>query len=238
MNAMFAIVCLAIGECVTCGEGLTELTAEDVVQRMVEMDRERATSLRAYMSDRLYVADNRKFSKHAEVGVEEWFASPDRKVLRVVSEAGSPEVRRRVIDKVIEAELESVRAGNREQTHMTEGNYRFRLAGTEMVDGHSCYVLDVSPKREKKYLMVGRIWVDETDFAIVRIEGRPAKSPSFWTRDVHFVRSYQKHGPFWLPASFKSESRILIVGTSTLQIKYSNYRIESNAHLVSKTGAP
>ncbi len=238
MRAMFAVVWAAIGECVTCGERPGELTAEDVVQRMMEMDRARAASMRAYMSDRLYIADNRRFSKHAEVGVEEWFAPPDQKVLRVVSEEGSPAVRRRVIDKLIEAELESVRTGNREQTHVTDDNYRFRLAGKEMLAGYSCYVLDVSPKVEKKYLMVGRIWVDETDFAIVRMEGRPAKSPSFWTRDVHFVRSYKKHGPFWLPATFESESKILLAGTSTLKIEYSNYRIETNANFVSETGAP
>ena len=239
MRTMFAVVCAAaIGECVTCAEGLTGLTAEDVVQRMMEMDRARAVLLRAYKSDRVYIADNRRFSKHAEVGVEEWFAPPDRKVLLVVSEEGSPAVRRRVIDKLIDAELESVRAGNRNQTHITEENYRFRLAGTEMMDGYSCIVLDVSPKAQKKYLMAGRIWVDDTDFAIVRMEGRPAKSPSLWTRDVHFVRSYKKHGLFWLPASFESESKILIAGTSTLKITYSNYRIETNAHLVSETGAP
>ena len=53
-----------------------------------------------------------------------------------------------------------------------------------------------------------------------------AKNPSIWTRDVHFVRRYEKHGPLWLPAFLESESRIVIAGVSSLKIEYSNYQIE------------
>jgi hypothetical protein len=29
----------------------------------------------------------------------------------------------------------------------------------------------------------------------VRIEGQPAKTPSFWIKGVHFVHTYAKQGP-------------------------------------------
>ena len=73
--------------------------------------------------------------------------------------------------------------------------------------------------------MRGRIWVHQEDFAIVRMEGSPAKNPSFWTRKVEFTRRYQKHGPFWLTASIESESEVLIAGKSSLKIEYSDYVI-------------
>ncbi len=233
-----ALATLAFGGCMGYAGSLAAPTAEDVIGRLVEMDHVRAGALRGYKSERRYIADNERFSKHAEVAVEEWFVPPDQKDLRVISETGSPVVRRRVIDKVIEAELDSVQDGNRNQTHVTPENYTFRMIGREVMYGNSCFVLELIPRAAKKYLIQGRIWVDQTDFAIVRMEGRPAKNPSIWTRSVHFVRRYEKHGPFWLPASLESESRILIVGESTLKIEYSNYRIETNSQLVSESGAP
>ena len=73
--------------------------------------------------------------------------------------------------------------------------------------------------------MKGQIWVDQVDFAIVRMEGKPAKNPSFGTRRVHFVRRYKKHGPFWLTDSLQSESVLWIAGKSTLDINYFDYEI-------------
>jgi hypothetical protein len=48
------------------------------------------------------------------------------------------------------------------------------------------------PKNRKQVSCAGRIWVDAADYAIVRIEGKPAKNPSFWVKTVHFVHTYRK----------------------------------------------
>src|SRR5580704_14791253 len=193
MKLVSATLCiLAVTACLAhAGDtAALSISADDIVRRLVEMDNVRANSLRRYVSERRYIAENRKFSKRAEVTVVESYVPPDRKELSVTSETGSTIIRHRVIAKLIEAELDAVRDANRDQTHVTPENYTFQLAGTEQVDGHSCYVLEVIPKIAKKYLMRGRIWVDASDFAIARMEGSPAKNPSVWTRDVHFVRRY------------------------------------------------
>jgi hypothetical protein len=201
-------------------------SAEAVVRRMVEMDKVRASALQRYVSERRYIVENHRFSKRAEVTVRESYAPPGRKELNIISEAGSSFIRRSVIDKLIEAEVDAVRDENRDQTHVTPENYTFRLLGVEQIDGYSCFALELIPTSAKKYLMRGRIWVDTNDFAIVRMEGSPAKNPSVWTSEVHFVRRYEKHGEFWLPASLDSESKVRIAGTSNLKIEYSNYRLE------------
>jgi hypothetical protein len=210
-------------------------TAEEVVRRLVESDKQRASALGGYVSERRYVAENQRFAKHAEVAVQESYVPPDQKDLKILSETGSLVIRQKVIDKLIEAELDSVRSENLDQTHITPENYGFRLNGTEEMDGYSCFVLEVIPKSAKKYLMRGQIWVDRIDFAIVRMEGSPAKNPSIWTRKVRFVRRYEKHGSFWLPASLESESDILVAGRSTLKIEYSDYRIDVREPIVAAT---
>jgi hypothetical protein len=201
------------------------LTAVQVIQRMLELDNWRRSALQQYTSNRRYVADNEKFSKHAEVAVQEKYVYPGKKEFETLSESGSDYIRRKVISKLIEAELDAAQNENRDQTRMTPENYKFELLGTEEQEGHPCFLISVIPNHSKKYLMKGRIWVDQEDFAIVRMEGSPAKNPSFWTKSVRFTRCYQKHGPFWLAASIESESEIFIAGKSSLKIEYSDYVI-------------
>jgi hypothetical protein len=203
----------------------TPLTADQVIQRMNDLDQWRRSALQQYTSNRRYVVDNRSFNKHAEVMVQEKYVYPGKKEFKTLYESGSDYIRRKIIGKLIEAELDAAQNQNQDQTRITPENYKFELLGTEGQEGHLCFVISVIPNRSKKYLMKGRIWVDQEEFAIVRMEGSPAKTPSFWTRKVEFTRRYQKQGPFWMAASIESESDVLIAGKSSLKIEYFDYVI-------------
>jgi hypothetical protein len=97
------------------------------------------------------------------------------------------------------------------------------MVGTDYINQRPAYVIAISPKTENKYLLQGRIWVDLDEYAIVRIDGRPAKNPSFWIKSVHFVHSYQKSGSFWFPASDRSVTDVRIFGATELTIEYLDY---------------
>jgi len=84
-------------------------------------------------------------------------------------------------------------------------------------------VLEVSPKTKNKFLIRGRVWVDAEDFAITRIEGSPAKNPSFWVRSVQVLHRYQRAGRFWLPALNQSRAQARIFGTTDVAIEYFDY---------------
>jgi len=88
-------------------------------------------------------------------------------------------------------------------------------------------VLAITPKTENKYLIDGKIWVGATDYSIVRIEGQPARNPSFWVHDVHFVHTYQRVGQFWFAASTHTTSEVRIFGPSELTIDNSDYVLNS-----------
>ncbi len=201
------------------------LTAAQVAERMIQMDRWRVVALQDYTVTRRYVLDNKRFHKHAEMVVRMTYSYPGKKEFEVLSESGSGAVRKRVFRKLMEAELEGAQEETRNQTRITPANYEFQLLGTDVHDGRPCYVIEVSPKTENKLLFRGKIWVDAQDFAVARIEGSPAKNPSFWTRKIHFEHRYQKLGPFWLAASNQSVTEVRIFGSTEVTIEYLDYQI-------------
>jgi hypothetical protein len=84
-------------------------------------------------------------------------------------------------------------------------------------------VMTIEPKTQNKYLARGRIWVDAEEYAIVRVEGQPAKNPSFWFKSVHFIHEYDKNGQFWFPASDRSVTDVRILGATEMSIEYFDY---------------
>jgi hypothetical protein len=103
------------------------------------------------------------------------------------------------------------------------------MVGLDTLETGPAYVLSVTPKTANKYLIDGKIWVDASDYSIVRIEGQPAKNPSFWVRSVHFVHTYQKVDQFWFASSTHTTSEIRIFGESELTIDNSDYTLNPPA---------
>jgi hypothetical protein len=204
--------------------GTPPLSGTDIIRRLIDADNARRAALDHYSAHRRYSAGNKTSGKSAELEVAE-SSTQSKKQLKVLAARGSSLIVHRVLEKAIEAEMDLTREANLRQARLTPDNYKFQLNAPEAVDGRDCYVFSVTPKASTKYLIRGKIWVDKTDFAVVRVEGSPAKSPSFWTRKSHFVRRYEKHGQFWLPATFDSDAELLIFGKSVLRIEYTNYRI-------------
>jgi hypothetical protein len=208
-------------------------TPTAIIERMVQMNQTRTKALRGYHCLRRYFAENSSFGLRAEVSAEEFYSFPGKKEFKIVSETGSTFIRHKVIEKLMEAEIDDTSDKHREEGELTPENYVFRKVGNETIGGRPAYIFEVSPKTSNKYLMRGRVWIDAQDFAAARMEGSTAYNPSFWTRKTHFVRNYEKHGAFWLPSSLESDSQIMLAGKGLLRIEYSNYEIDSAASLFS-----
>jgi len=208
----------------TQGVAPPSLTAPEIVARMVQADNERVAALAGYSGVRHYRFENRKSNKHAELTVKMSCGSDGVKTFEVVAESGSGFVREYILRKMIEAEVESSQKGERKETRVIPENYDFRLVGTESSDGRDNYVLEINPKKPTKFSIRGRIWVDAEDYAIARIEGQPAKNPSFWIRSVRVVQRYGRTDQFWLPALNHSVAQARIFGATEVVIEYSDYK--------------
>ena len=198
-------------------------TAEEIVTRMGSRDLQRQVSIEGYAGMRRYVLDNQKLHKRAEMLVQVQGDPDGTKHFEVVSEEGWKAAHKHVLRKMLESESETSHPEARAKTRINPENYDFTIAGTEVIDGRTAYVLEVSPKRKEKYLFRGRIWVDAEDYALARAEGQPAKNPSFWTKSTRFVQIYQKNGPLWFPRSTQSVTEAHIFGTTDVNIEYFDY---------------
>ncbi len=201
------------------------LTTEEVVGKMVLMNQQRAEALRSYTSIRIYHVENDKQTRRADLVVKMTYHWPDQKEFTVLSESGSKFLRNHVLKRLVKAEVESMRESERQQKEMDSSNYDFQLVGHERTPIREFYVLEVVPKGKSKFLFQGKIWVDAQDFGIARMEGEPAKNPSWWITRVNLQHGYQKIGDFWLPARNETVTQVRIFGQTLLTIEYKDYEL-------------
>jgi hypothetical protein len=209
------------------GTSRSPLTAEEVVHNLVQMNLRRMQALHAYQGTRTYRAEYHGLggARSAEMVVKVKYLSPETKEFVVQSATGSKLIIDRVFNKLLEAEKEALDTGTQKRSALTDENYRFILKGYETGPTGARYVLAVEPRKNDRFLYRGRIWVDATDFAVVRLEAEPAKNPSFWTKKAEVVQEYKKVNDFWLPAINRSVSAIRLGGRAELTIEYEAYEI-------------
>lgn len=122
------------------------------------------------------------------------FTAPDVKAFTVLESRGSAFIRTRVIDKMMATEIELARNGARPRVAINSDNYDF---GPVQEDGDA-FVIETLPRRHDEVLIKGRIWITKDGFHLKRIEGEPAKNPSFWTRRIRFVSDFEPVNGVWM----------------------------------------
>jgi len=209
------------------------LTVEQVVQKLEENTRERTAALREFQGTRIYHMQYRGFpgDRDAEMVVNVAYRAPNTKEFTVVSKSGNKFLLDHVLNKLLQGEQEAASAENRRRTALDTSNYSFTLLAVESSLLGPQYVLAVDPKANNKFLYRGKIWVDAKEFALTRIEGEPARNPSFWIKKTEIAHHYQKVGDFWLPAENHSESWIRIGGRAVLSIEYKDYKLIQSSPL-------
>ena len=216
------------------------LSLQEIVATLTKNNEQRSKALGHYQSKREYIIDYKGFGHelHAEESVLVNYDAPSTVEFTEISESGSKLIINRAIKPMMQTEQDSLQPGNHERTLISPDNYNFTLleSSADSTDGCS-YVLGVEPKAPNRFMFRGKIWVNDKDFAICRIEAEPAKNPSFWIKSTAIHHSYMKIGDFWLPAQNESASSIRIGGRATLTIKYEDYQVQAVPGLEATTAA-
>ena len=188
----------------------------------------RKSALRDYTALRTYQVLDLKGKVHAqEIGRMEYRA-PDKKTFVVTSEGGSGLIRRAALNPLISSEIEAAAGQERHDSAISPANYSLDLLGEQQVGPYRCFVARAVPKRKDKYLFEGKLWIDVNDYAVVRIEGHPAKKLSFWIERADFVRQYQKIDKFWLPEKDETFVQVRLYGKKVLTIEHQDYVVNGS----------
>jgi hypothetical protein len=191
---------------------------------MQEYTLRRMESVQGYVSHRSYHVEYAGVvKKSADMAARMTYSSQGGKSFEVKSESGSKFLRNRVLRKILESEVAAAQPSTRQESAITPENYVFRLLPGENPTDSDNYVLEAIPKKKAKFLFVGKIWVDRKDFAITRVEGKPAVNPSWWIKQASILQTYRKVGDFWMYDTNESTSKIRIGGKAILRIRYEEY---------------
>jgi len=213
------------------------VTEDQVFAQLLARNELRKAALVDYSASRTYQVVDLKGKVHAaEVGRME-FRAPDKKTFVVTSENGSGLIRQLVLKPLIASEIETAAGKEHHDSAIAPDNYTLTLLGEQQVGPYRCFVMQAAPKREDKYLFEGKLWVDIEDYAIVRIEGHPAKKLSFWIERVDFVRQYQKIGGFWLPQRDETLVKVRLYGKKVLTIEHRDYVVNGAQNKEASTPA-
>lgn len=204
-----------------------QLKSEQVVENLVRMNLQRAQALQAYESTRIYRLEYKGFpgGRSAEMVVNMKYSAPRTKEFEIVSQSGSKMLIDRVFKKLMEGEKDAIDGENQKRIAVDQENYEFALLAYEPGPRGGLYVLSVKPRTKNKYLFQGKIWVDDQQFAIVRMAGEPAKNPSFWIKGTQIETRYINVNDFWLPAHNHSFTSVRLGGHADFSIEYKDYRI-------------
>ena len=140
-----------------------------------------------------------------------------------------------VVRQLLQHEIETAMSMQRsKETAISTENYDFSFLRKEILNGHPCYLLQISPKRKQPELISGRAWIDQHSFLIRRIEGDLAKSPSWWVKQVRVDLEFTSSQNTWLQISMEAVAIVRCLGEQKLTSRVLDY---DTAPLSANTGA-
>jgi hypothetical protein len=149
----------------------------------------------------------------SEVTAQIEFVPPDVKTYKIIQATGNS-LGEKMVRQLLDLETEAAKEG--QMSEMSRANYDFVFLRRENFGVVPEYVLGIIPRRKDKHLLRGQIWVDASTFRIRRIEGVPAKSPSFWLKNIHITMQFAPLGGTWVPVSFDAIATVRFFGQYTL----------------------
>jgi hypothetical protein len=138
----------------------------------------------------------------------------------IVSERGSEYIREKILKTMLRREQEMVAGGSVRRAEISDLNYEFAAAtgAAEGAPGERTVLL--KPKRKDMLLVDGHMVINENGTELLRVEGRLAKNPSFWTSLVNIVREFARLDGVRVVVATETVARLKFAGTSRMDVQY------------------
>jgi hypothetical protein len=141
----------------------------------------------------------------------------------ITGEGGSGSLRDKVLKAILEGERDAIAKGEISRSALAPCNYEFQVNG---LDENGLAKVLLSPKRKERVLVSGAMFLRPVDGELVRVQGRLAKSPSFWVKTVDIIRTYERIEGTVMPVSLETTAQVRMFGTATLKMTYDYTEID------------
>jgi outer membrane lipoprotein-sorting protein len=201
--------------------GTTDVNA--ILSQMERAQAESHAHMSAYSVTREYkfFGDDRKHAK-SQVLAKVDFAPPNEKNYTIEQASGSGQGDK-ITRKVLDHEKQMTKGD--ESGALNRENYDFEYLRSETVNGRRAYVLQLIPKHNDKNLIKGLAWIDAETFHPLKIEGEPAKSPSWWVKNLKLSLTFGKVGDMWLQTGTQAVANVRFLGQHTMIARDMNYQL-------------
>ncbi|HEX4321524.1 MAG TPA: hypothetical protein VHZ52_11510 [Acidobacteriaceae bacterium] len=208
----------------------SEPTDQQIIQGIDAAVLARARSISRYtVQEHYFLYRNGEANPAAEETIQTVYLRATGKEYTHLSQSGSALWRAEVIDKILAGEKDLNLANHREGAWITSKNYELHPEpGRVQQNGVQCIVVDLKPLRKSPHLFNGKIWVDASDYTVVRLEGIPSQSPNVLAGQATVSREYIKIDGFSMATHAQAHSHTFLFGDTLLKIDYSGYKIETD----------
>ncbi len=183
-----------------------------------------ARQLASYSATTLIRAQLLDTSQSGEYEVQQKYQAPRTLAFKALRFTGDAFVKTNVIIRLLQSEVDHVQKDDPASNAINAANYKFSYKGINQLDGRQVHVYQLKPREKRAGLFKGRIYVDAYTGSLVRVEGRPVKSPSLFIKKVDFVQDYADIGPFTFPVHIHSEATARIVGRAIVDVYQRDYQ--------------
>jgi hypothetical protein len=187
-----------------------------------------AQQLASYSATTLIRAQLPDTSQSGEYEVQQKYQAPRTLAFKALRFTGDAFVKTNVIIRLLQSEVDHVQKDDPTSNAISTANYKFSYKGINQLDGRQVHVYQLKPREKRAGLFKGRIYVDAYTGSLVRVEGRPVKSPSLFIKKVDFVQDYADYGPFTFPVHIHSEATARIVGRAIVDVYQRDYQPVAN----------
>ena len=142
----------------------------------------------------------------------------------IVREGGYDYVRNKILRGVLKGEADLVANGQPLRAPLVARNYEIADGG---VTESGLMRLLLHPARKSEGIVRGSALVEpDGGGAVVRIEGRLVKSPSFWVRDVDVTWKFTRFGDAIVPTQLASSARVVFYGRQPFRMTYDSEMVD------------
>jgi hypothetical protein len=191
--------------------------ADHSIRRFLEQD----DTQHSYRATRRLEAENGGRSGWLEAVTD--YSPPTGFRYQITAEGGSAYIRGKVLRAVLDAERDAIAQGETARSSLDLSNYAFESNG---LDADGLAKVQLIPLRKDRVLIAGTMFLHPIAGDLVRLQGRLAKSPSFWVKDVDILRSYQRIAGAIVPVALESKAQLRLLGPATLRMTYAYSEID------------